>query len=226
MIFSAGITDRARNESVMKGAAISTPSPASRAWSDSRSATTLDRPFGQEARPGGPAHRAQTPGVGNHAAAAQLLQALGAGEDVGVGHAHGHQVVRVVGDRGGERAAAKAEAGHQPGAHSAAGVVALDHGDLGQVAAGVGDHAPVLAGGLLLAHARDQLLGDDLDHPDTRRDASVECDVCLGEPTRVDRLQQVGGHPRGIEGLGAALARHHPAAGQHEGGGETLEVVQ
>ena len=101
---------------------------------------------------------------GDDAAAAELLQAGGAGEDRGVVDADGDDVVGVVGDGGGERAARQAEAGDEAAADAAGRVVALDHGDLGEVARRVGDDVAVRARGGDGAGDRDQLLRDDLDH--------------------------------------------------------------
>ena len=58
--------------------------------------------------------------------------------------ADAHDVVRVVGDRRRERTALQPEAAHEADADPAGGVVALDDGDLGEVARGIGDRDAVL----------------------------------------------------------------------------------
>ena len=54
-----------------------------------------------------------------------------------------HEVVGVVGDRRRERAGAQAEPAHEPLADAPGRVVALDDGDLRDVALGIGDDVAV-----------------------------------------------------------------------------------
>ena len=117
-----------------------------------------------------------------------------------------------------ERAAAEPEAADEPDADPARAEVALDHGDLRQVALGVGDRLAVDDGRLL-----DERLGDDLvgDEPDHARLAAVPRDAeavradaagCARVPHPVGHLGRAGSRPRGRPRL------------EHELGLEALEV--
>ena len=106
VIFSAGITDSARNESVMNGASIATPCSRSSACSSSRPLDDLlDRAVGEQAGDRQrqlAAHRAV---AATTMPAADLLQRARRTRHVVVVDADHDEVVRVVGDGRGERAA-------------------------------------------------------------------------------------------------------------------------
>ncbi len=91
-------------------------------------------------------------------------QSVERGAEVGVTGADRDEVVRVVADRGGERAAPQAEAAHQADADVAGCAVPLDDDQLEEVARGVGDRLAVADGRALDQAARDDLAGDRLDH--------------------------------------------------------------
>ena len=105
VIFSDGITDSARNESVMNGASISTPCSASRSCRPSSPSATSSSGRSESSPAIGsassPTHRAP---ARDDEPAAQLLRPRGAQRHVGVVDADDDEVVRVVGDGRGERA--------------------------------------------------------------------------------------------------------------------------
>ena len=116
VIFSDGMTDSARNDSVMNGASIATPCSRSSACSASRrlgdvSSGLVARAARRSAAPArrAPRRRGRRPGRRRAPAPRDRAQ-----RHVGVVHAHDDEVVRVVRDRRGERAAAQPEPAHQP----------------------------------------------------------------------------------------------------------------
>ena len=110
-----------------------------------------------------------------------------------------HEVVRVVGDGRRERAAVQAEAADEAEADAARGVVALDHGDLGQVARRVGDAVAVAHERRLHTRAGDELAGR-ISITRTRSGGRG----CRRRPGRAHRVAQLG------RGLGGPRARVRP----------------
>ena len=173
MILSAGITESARKLSVMNGAA--SVEPSSRTTACRWSSLLDDGLDGQLRHQPGDRQRqlgSQLAPLVDRDAAADRGEPLDAEREVVVVHADGDDVVRVVGDGRRHRAAAQAEAAHEPEADAARRVVALDDGDLREVALVVGHH---------LAAA------------DTRREHEVlGQDLIAYEPDRADVAAVVG----------------------------------
>ena len=148
VIFSDGITDSARNDSVMNGAPISTPCSRSRSWRCSSPSATSSSGASESSPAIGsgssPTHLAV---ARDDQPAAELLRARRAQRHVAVGDADHDEVVRVVGDGRRERARVQPEPAHEPEPDAARPVVALDHGDLGQVALGSATTWPSSIGG-------------------------------------------------------------------------------
>ena len=106
VIFSDGITESARNESVMNGASIVTPCSASRSCSASRPSATCSSGASESSPAIGSASSPRTsPSRATTSPAAERLRARRAQRHVAVVHADHDEVVRVVGDGRRERAA-------------------------------------------------------------------------------------------------------------------------
>ena len=144
--------------------------------------------------------------VAHHGQAALLLDhGLDGAQHVAVVGADHADVVRIVRDRRGERAGRQAEASDQPDANVARPLVALEDGQLEEIARGIGhDLAP--------DHERrlDQVLGDDLarhdpDHPTARpvRGQPQRCQIEAAQSDAVQRQRIVEGR-RGEERLSVA----------------------
>lgn len=124
-----------------------------------------------------------------------------------------------MGDGRGEGARPQAQIGDKAEADAAGGVVPLDHGDLGQVAIGVGDQAPLPDHRPAAPAARQQLAGNDPDRPDVGPAVAGDGQHVEAERPDVHRLpdplrRAAEGEPR----LAAAL--------QHRPGHEVAEVVE
>ena len=147
MIFRLGITESARNASVWNGDGSSQPSAAR---------PRRRRGCARPPRRAAPSRAGRRPAAAAPPArrrprhddpAAELGEPLDRAGHVVVVHADDDDVVRVVRDRRGERAGAEAEAADEPEADPAGAEVALDDGDLREVALGVGDRVAVIAVG-------------------------------------------------------------------------------
>ena len=128
-------------------------------------------------------------------------------------------------DRRRERAAAQAEPAHQPDADAARRVVALDHGELGEVAGGVGDDPAVAHRRPVLRGDRDQLSRDDLDHAHPLGRGS-EVEGVAAERRGMHAVAHPSGHGRRVERERPPVARGDRAAGDHDRGAERLEVLE
>ena len=147
----------------MNGASISTPIPRSVSWRPSSPTATSSTGASDSSPAIGSASSPTTAAVPrDHQPAAELLRARRAQRHVAVVDADDDEVVRVVRDGRRERAGVQREAAHEAEPDAARRVMALDHGDLGQVA--VADAPDAGAG--------DQLPGLDLDHAHPVRGAT------------------------------------------------------
>ena len=140
-------------------------------------------------------------------AAADLGDALDGAGHVAVVGADDDDVVRVVGDRRGHRALLQAEAADEAEPDAARRQVALDDGDLQEVARRVGDCEPVLDGELLLEGLGDDLPFDETD--DARAPPSQgmwKSFTATGSMFTVD-LTHSGTSTRGISSTGLPALR-------------------
>ena len=136
-----------------------------------------------------------------------------------VGHADDDEVVRVVCDRRGERAAPEARAGDEAEADPARREVPLDDGDLGEARLGVCDRLAVHDDRLALERLRHDLILDQPDRADrgaVRRNREIGC----GDGLHPHRLAYPLGHCH----RGHVLDRQ--AALEHDVGREADEVGQ
>ena len=138
----------------MNGAPIATPLLGSRSCRCSRPSATCSSGASESSPAIGSASSPRHAVARHDEPAAERLRALRAQRHVAVVDAHHDEVVRVVGDRRRERPRAQPESAHEPEADAAGAVVALDHGDLRQVALRVGDVADDPGAGDQLARAR------------------------------------------------------------------------
>ena len=160
-----GITESARKESSWNGA--STVQPRSAAADDDRTAACdhlVERRVREEAgdrqRQLGEHLRA----VDGDDAAADVGEAPDGEGHRRVAHPDDDDVVRVVRDGRCERAALQAEAAHEAEPDPAGAEVPLDHGDLREVARGVGDRLAGAHGRLLDERLRHDLARNEADH--------------------------------------------------------------
>ena len=166
MIFSDGITDSERNASIWTGWGNVTPSARIAARELAARREHLgERPVGEQ-----PGDRQRQLGehavsVGDDEAAAELAEPLGHGEHRGVVDADDDQVVGVVGDGRAERAALEPEAADEAEPDAPGLEVALEDGDLREVARRIGDRDAVDGRELVLERRGDDLVGDEPDHP-------------------------------------------------------------
>ena len=186
MIFRVGITESERNASICTGCGKSTPSErTARRELAARGEHLGERPVGEQARDRERQLGEHAIAVGDDEPAAELAQPSHRAEHRGVVGADDDQVVRVVGDGRAERAAAEAEAADEAEPDPAGLEVALEDGDLGEVAGRVGDREPVPGRQLVDERRRDDLVGDEPDHA---RLAAAPRDRQVGrlEPADVD----------------------------------------
>ena len=212
VIFSAGITDSARNESVMNGASTADALLAQQACSSSRPVDDLldaarrraGRRWGARARRarrrrGRRRSRRRSPAAARRRRACRRRRR--------------RPTTRLCASWATVEANAPRRSPKprdEPAADPAGRVVALDHGDLGEVARRVGDDAPSRDGRLDLARERDQLPGDDLDHAHARGARRGSRSVAA---TGARASCRARGRDRARERLGAAVARGDAAAG-------------
>ena len=140
MIFRLGMTESARNESVWNGAGSVAAERARRL----DAGAALARPPPRAARPRGARRRAAAARRGRRGRRRRRRRRRARRAARPRGHvvvvdAHDDDVVRVVRDRRRERAAPEAEPAHEPEPDPPGAEVALDHGDLREVALRVGD---------------------------------------------------------------------------------------
>ncbi len=203
MIFSDGITDSARKASIWNGAGKVTPSSCGgRVDRAARLEHLVQRPVGEEAGDGQRQLGADALLLDDDDSAAELAQPPDGARHRAVVDADDDDVVRVVRERRAERAALDAEAADEPEADPAGAEVPLEHGDLRQVARGVGDRVAVLDGQLVLERGGDDLVGDQPDHarlPALPRHAEV---VRRDGLTWIVRFTQSGTWTSGISATG------------------------
>ena len=146
MIFSDGITESARNASVWNGDVERAAERRAPRRCSARLAATTSSSGASESRPatgsGSSASTSRAVDDDDAAADARAAGATARGHRRVV-HADDDDVVRVVRDRRGERAALQAEAAHEPEPDPARAEVALDDRDLREVALRVGDRLAV-----------------------------------------------------------------------------------
>ena len=148
VIFSDGITDSARNDSVMNGAPISTPCSASRSCRCSSPSATSSSGRSESSPAIGSASSPRDLAVARHdEPAAELLRPRGAQRHVA---SDTPTTTRLCASWATVEANAPARSPNprtSPSPTRPVAVMALDHRDLGQVARRVGDHVPVTIGG-------------------------------------------------------------------------------
>ena len=182
----------------MNGASIRTPCSASSATSASTPGDDLlGRRVGEQARDRERELAADRAAVGDRDPAAQLRQPLHAGDHARVVDADDHDVVRVVRDRGGERPAPQAEAAHEARADAARRVVALDDGELREVARRVGDDAAARDRRRLVRLGGDELAGDDPHHAHVAAARRAEVERRVAERARSARCRAPRRAPSG-----------------------------
>ena len=165
VILSDGITDSARNERCWNGASSVQPSSRAAAASACERSTTSSSGASDE-EPGDRQRqlREHLGAVDDDDAAAAVREPPHGRRHRGVVHADDDDVVRVVCDRRGDRAALQPEAAHEAEPHPAGAEMALDDGDLRQVALGVGHRLAGADARLLDERIGDDLAGHDPDH--------------------------------------------------------------
>ena len=218
MIFRLGITESARKASDWNGEGSVQPSSRAASTHARLAATTsASGAVGEQAGNGERQLRAHLAVGDDDDPAAELDEPLDRALQVVVVHADDDDVVRVVRDRRRERAVAQPEAAHEPEADPAGAEVALDDGDLREVALGVGDDLPVAQRRLLDERLGHDLVGDDADHahaPARRaaaRSRSVDVGaartVCLTHSGTAGRSISPTGRPRFSTSSGSKRSR-------------------
>ena len=167
MIFSDGITESARKASVRNGVAPDQPSAGRGLVAG---AALLDH-LGERRVREQPGDRQRALGdhpaaVDGDDAAADLGEVADGEGHVVVAHPDDDEVVGVVRDRRGERAALQAGAGDEAEPDPAGREVALDDGDLGEVGVGARDGVAVDDDGLAVERLRHDLILDQADRAD------------------------------------------------------------
>ena len=218
VIFSAGITDSARKASDWNGDGSVQPRRCAASTQFLLAVDDLvEGRVGEQPGHGQGQLRADAAVLDDDHAAADLAQPRDRSGHVVVVHADDDDVVRVVRDRLRERPGLQPGAADEPDAHAAGAEMPLEHGDLRQVALGVGDDLAVDDGRLLDERLGDDLVGDDPDHAGA---AALPRDA---EAVRADR-SDADGVADPVRHLVARRGLDVPAGLEHELRLEPLQV--